>query len=146
MPKLAWNFVLAALVILALSACSSSDEKEEVTETQEYYFLESLQLVEQAGKSLQRKAKTQQDIQQALATMDRGLKLAFEVESTFLKQLDVRLSKNYQRYFVKGVEDYRLGVEASDREQQQNGLRLLSQWAEFWKAAKPRVDAKLHSQ
>ncbi len=146
MPKLAWNFILTALLILSLSACSPSDEKEEVTETQKYYFLESLQRIEQAGRSLQVKSKTQQEVLQALALMDQGLKLAFQVENVFLKQLDARLGKNYQRYFVKGVEDYRLGIEAGDREQQQNGLRLLAKWAEFWKAAKPGVDAKLHSQ
>jgi len=146
MPKLAWNFILTALLILALSACSPSDEKESVTETQKYYFLESLELVEQAGRSLQRNSKTQQEVQQALALMDQGLKLAFQVENVFLKQLDARLGKNYQRYFVKGVEDYRLGIEAGDREQQQNGLSLLAKWAEFWKAAKPGVDAKLYYQ
>ncbi len=117
-----------------------------MSETQKYYFVESLKLVEQAGRSLQVENKTQQDIQQALALMDEGLKLAFEVEDEFLKLLDARLGKNYQRYFVKGVEDYRLGIEAADREQQQNGLRLLAQWAEFWTTVKPAVDVKLRPQ
>lgn len=146
MRKLAGNLILAALAIFVLSACSSSDDEEALSETQKYYFLESLQLVEQAGRSLQSKSLSQQDIRQALAIMDQGLKLAFQVESKFLKQLDARLGKNYQRYFVKGVEDYRLGIEAGDREQQQNGLRLLGQWAEFWAAVKSIVDMKLHPQ
>lgn len=135
-----------AIVILTLAACSSSDEQEVVTETQKYYFLESLQLVEQAGRSLQRKSKTQQDIQGALSRMDQGLKLAFQVENKFLKQLDARLGKNYQRYFIKGIEDYRLGIEAGDRAQQQNGLRLLAQWAKFWAASQSSVEAKLDPQ
>jgi hypothetical protein len=146
MRRLAGNLVLAALAIFALSACSPSDDEETVSETQKYYFLESLQLVEQAGRSLQGESRTQQDIRQALAIMDQGLKLAFQVENKFLKQLDVRLGKNYQRYFVKGVEDYRLGIEAGDREQQQNGLRLLARWAKFWASVKPAVDLKLHPQ
>ena len=144
MPGQVRIFSLAVLAIIALSACSSSEEEKVVTESQKYYFLESLRLVEQAGRSLQRKAKTQEDVQQALAIMDQGLKLAFQVENNFLKQLDARLGKNYQRFFVKGVEDYRLGIEAGDLQQQQNGLRLLSQWAEFWTAAQATVDAKLH--
>lgn len=146
MRKIAGKLILAALAILALSACSPSDDEEPLSETQKYYFLESLKLVEQAGRSLQGESRTQQDIRQALSTMDQGLKLAFRVESEFLKQLDARLGKNYQRYFVKGIEDYRLGIEAGDRKQQQNGLRLLAQWAEFWALAQPGVEVKLHPQ
>ena len=146
MSQLAWNVLVTAFLIFALSACSSSEEEKVATDTQKYYFQESLKLVEQAGKNLQRESKTQQDVQQALATMDEGLKLAFQVRNEFLTQLDARLGKNYQRYFVKGVEDYRLGIEAGDRGQQQNGLRLLSQWADFWTTAQSAINAKLNPQ
>ena len=146
MPKLAWKLLVTAFLIFALSACSSSDEEKVVTDGQKYYFQESLKLVEQAGKNLQRESKTQQDVQQALVTMDEGLKLAFQVRNEFLNHLDARLGKNYQRYFVKGVEDYRLGIEAGDRAQQQSGLRLLSQWADFWTTAQSAINAKLNPQ
>ena len=133
-------------VLLLLSACSESDEVSKVSETQKYYLLESLNLVEQAGRALQGSDLTDASIQQALETMDRGLKLAFQVETGFLDSLDVRLGKNYQRYFVKGVENYRLGIEAADRAQQQQGLEQLGQWAEFWSAEQSAIKVKLQSQ
>ena len=138
---LAWM----AAVLLLLSACSESDEVSKVSETQKYYLLESLNLVEQAGRALQAGDLTETGIRQALETMDRGLKLAFQVETGFLDNLDVRLGKNYQRYFVKGVENYRLGIEAADRAQQQQGLEQLGQWAEFWSAEQSAIKSKLQS-
>ena len=133
-------------VLLLLSACSDSDETSKVSETQKYYLLESLNLVEQAGRVLQAKDLSQAKIQQALETMDRGLKLAFQVETEFLNNLDLRLGKNYQRYFVKGVENYRLGIEAGVQAQQQQGLEQLGQWAKFWSAEQSAIKAKLQSQ
>ena len=133
-------------VLLLLSACTESDETSKVSETQKYYLLESLNLVEQAGRILQAKDLSQAKIQQALETMDQGLKLAFQVETEFLDDLDLRLGKNYQRYFVKGVENYRLGIEAGDATQQQQGLEQLGQWAEFWSAEQSAIEAKLQSR
>jgi hypothetical protein len=133
-------------VLLLLSACSESDQPSKVSETQKYYLLESLNLVEQAGRVLQAKDLSQARIQQALETMDQGLKLAFQVETEFLDNLDLRLGKNYQRYFVKGVENYRLGIEAGDAIQQQQGLEQLGQWAEFWSAEQSAIEAKLQSR
>jgi hypothetical protein len=132
------------LITLLLSACSEKEDGDIVSETQKYYFLESLKLVEQAGRELQSSGLTQAKISQALETMDQGLRLAFQVENDFLNALDARLGKNYQRYFVKGVETYRLGIEAGVQGDQQAGLQLLSQWAEFWSATQATVNAKLH--
>jgi hypothetical protein len=137
-------FTWMGAVLLMLCACSESDEVSKVFETQKYYLLESLNLVEQAGRTLQDSELTQAKIKQALETMDRGLKLAFQVETGFLDSLDVRLGKNYQRYFVKGVENYRLGIEAADQAQQQLGLDQLGQWARFWAAEQTAIKAKLH--
>ena len=137
---------LVWLAVFSLSACTGSDDAESVSQTQKYYFLESLGMVESAGRQLQAKGLTAEELQTALATMDEGLKLAFQVEAAFLDQFDPRLSKNYQRYFVKGVESYRLGIEAGDRLEQQQGLKLLSQWAAFWSEAQQPVNAKLQVQ
>ena len=138
-------FAWMGVVLLLLCACSESDEVVKVSETQKYYLLESLNLVEQAGRALQDSELTQSKIKQALETMDRGLKLAFEVETGFLDSLDVRLGKNYQRYFVKGVENYRLGIEAADQAQQQLGLDQLGQWAGFWAVEQTAIKAKLNA-
>ena len=161
-------------VALMLAACSDKDEggavpgtQKVVTEiqktvpgtqkavsatqkaesgTQKYYFLESVKLVELAGRTLQVGGMTtQRKINEALEMMDKGLKLAFQVETSFLKSLDARLGKNYQRYFVKGIETYRLGIEAGVQSDQQAGLQLLGQWAEFWSAENKAIRAKLRS-
>ena len=131
------------LITLLLSACSETDDDKSVSETQKYYFLQSLELVEQAGRELQSSGLTQARVIEALKTMDQGLKLAFQVENNFLNAVDVRLGKNYQRYFVKGVETYRIGIEAGDKSDQQAGLKLLGQWAVFWSAEQGAIIAKL---
>jgi hypothetical protein len=140
----AYHLFWVLLITLLLSACSEKDDGDTVSETQKYYFLESLKLVEQAGRELQSSGLTQIRITQALETMDQGLRLAFQVENDFLNALDARLGKNYQRYFVKGVETYRLGIEAGVQSDQQAGLKLLSQWAGFWSANEAEINAKLH--
>jgi hypothetical protein len=131
------------LITFLLSACSDEDDEKSASETQKYYFLESLKLVEQAGRELQSSGLTQAKIIDALKTMDEGLKLAFQVESKFLDSLDARLGKNYQRYFVKGVETYRIGIEAGDKGDQHAGLELIGQWAGFWSAEQEAINAKL---
>jgi len=132
------------LLIAILSACSDKEDGGSASYTQKNYFLESLNLVEQAGRELQSSGLTQAKIINALKTMDQGLKLAFQVEKPFLDALDARLNKNYQRYFVKGVETYRIGIEAGDKSDQQSGLKLLRQWSEFWSAEQVAITAKLN--
>ncbi len=129
------------LLLVFLAACSSDDELDSTS--QQYYFLEALQQVEAGGRQLQTADLSQEDLLQALAMLDQGLKLAFEVKRDFLNQLDLRLGKNFQRYFIKGVENYRLGIEAGDTAQQRQGLQLLVQWGEFWKLERDAILARL---
>ena len=135
-----WVLLLATLL---LSACTSEDNNQVESQTQQYFFLESLQRIEQAGQILQRSDATQQQLQQAITAMDDGIKLAFQVEARFLDQLDPRLGKNYQRYFIAGVEAYRIGIELRDPEQQRQGLMLLSQWGTFWGAEQASIKARM---
>lgn len=125
-----WFFLLICL----LAACDSDRQKDN-TESQRFYFVESLSLVESAGVQLQDPSLSAEAVSAALERMDDGLKMAFEVKAEFLDRYDPRLSKNYQRYFVKGIESYRLGIEAGDADEQKSGLRLLAQWADFWSQA-----------
>lgn len=136
------GLIVSGLLAILLAACSSSDD-DRLQREQKYYFLESLTQVETGGRRLQSAGLDQQSLQEALAMLDQGLKLAFEVEREFLDQLDLRLGKNYQRYFIKGVENYRIGIEAGDEEQQREGLRLLSQWAQFWQAEQVAIQSRL---
>ena len=130
------------LAILILSACSP----DKPDETQKFYFLESMAQVENAGRQLQRADLKDDEVRQALAAMDEGIKLAFLVKAEFLDQFDPRLSKNYQRYFVKGVEAYRLGIEAGDVDGQKSGLQLLSQWANFWNEVRDVITSRMESK
>ena len=136
--------ILVCLLSGILAACSSSSEEDEISRDQKYYFLESLKQVEAGGRQLQTPDLEQAELVQALTMLDQGLKLAFQVERKFLDELDLRLGKNFQRYFVKGVENYRVGIEAGDEAQQQEGLKLLARWAEFWHAEREVIEARLN--
>jgi len=134
------NIFCVWLVVFTLSACSDSDQADS---SQKYYFLESLAVIESAGRKLQNQSITKDQLEEVLNSMDQGLKLAFQVEADFLVSLDPRLAKNYQRYFVKGVETYRLGIEAGDSAEQKQGLALLSQWSSFWAEAGGQITANI---
>ncbi len=136
--------ILVCLLLGMLAACSSSTEDDEISRDQKYYFLESLKQVEAGGRQLQSPDLEQAELVQALTMLDQGLKLAFQVERKFLDELDLRLGKNFQRYFVKGVENYRVGIEAGDEAQQQEGLKLLARWAEFWNAEREAIEVRLN--
>ena len=133
--------LLACLLALLLVGCWSDDEP--AAKDQKYYFLESLNQVEAGGKRLRSPDLDRESMNEALAMLDQGLRLAFEVKRDFLDELDLRLGKNFERYFIKGVENYRLGIEAGDEQQQREGLRLLSLWAEFWTAEQEAIRNRL---
>jgi hypothetical protein len=123
--------LLLALLLAQLLACSS-DEDPPISADQAYYFVESLKQVESGGRQLQAPNLDEAGVEAALSMLDQGLKLAFQVKRDALDRLDLRLGKNFQRYFIEGVENYRLGIEAGDEEQQLRGLKLLARWGEFW--------------
>ena len=133
--------LIACLLALSLASCWSDEDK--VSDSQKYYFLESLKQVEEGGKRLRSPDLDQQAMNEALGMLDQGLRLAFEVDREFLDGLDLRLGKNFERYFVKGVENYRLGIEAGDEQQQREGLRLLARWSEFWQAEQAAIRKRL---
>lgn len=137
------------LLALLLTACSRPDEtksKVDVSKTQTQYFLESLKLVEQAGRQLQSDNPTQVLLEKAMSGMDAGMLLAFKVDAAFLNQQDVRLGKNYQRYFIEGVQTYRLGIEAADQSEQKKGLALLNRWAQFWSNSQTTILQSLQTR
>ena len=126
-----------------LFACDSEKIKQTEFSLQQNKFLLSLELVESAGKMLQVPGIKQAEIDNALLKMDQGIELAFEVNPEFLKRLDIRLPKLYSEMFISGIQNYRLGVESSNREKQLEGLRLLSLWSRFWLAEKRNIQDKL---
>jgi len=138
LPMQRW---LLALVLASLLACTA-DEPPISTE-QAYFFVEALRQVENGGRQLQTAGLDEAGLKAALATLDQGLKLAFEVDPQGLDKLDLRLGKNFQRYFIAGVENYRLGIEAGDDEQQRKGLQLLMHWSEFWTQERAAILAQL---
>ncbi|MGD8347620.1 MAG: hypothetical protein PVI79_00215 [Gammaproteobacteria bacterium] len=133
--------LIACLLALSLASCWSDEDK--VSDSQKYYFLESLKQVEEGGRRLRTPDLDRQAMNEALGMLDQGLRLAFEVDREFLDGLDLRLGKNFERYFVKGVENYRLGIEAGDEQQQREGLRLLARWSEFWQAEQAAIRKRL---
>ena len=146
MKQLHWRWLLQrlllALVLAQLLGCTSAEDPL-ISEQQAYYFVESLKQVEAGGQRLQSTNLDEASLKTALQMLDQGLKLAFQVERDSLDQLDLRLGKNYQRYFIEGVENYRLGIEAGDRDQQLRGLKLLTRWGEFWALERDAIMALL---
>ena len=134
--------LLLALLLAQLFACSSSEDLP-ISAAQAYYFVESMKQVESGGRQLQSANLDEAGLLAALSMLDQGLKLAYQVERDSLDRLDLRLGKNFQRYFIEGVENYRLGIEAGDKEQQFKGLNLLKRWAEFWVLERDTVLALL---
>lgn len=134
--------VLLALLLIPLHACSSAEDPP-ISQAQAYFFTESLKQIEAGGRQLQAPDLDETGLRAALEMLDQGLRLAFQVERKGLDRLDLRLGKNYQRYFIEGVENYRLGIEAGDKTQQQEGLRLLARWAEFWVPESDAILARL---
>ena len=154
-PFFRCSFIWTGLIAISLTACSpandagSADESdvslEQVDKSQAYYFLESLKLVEQSGRQLKDLNRTKTSIDQALSHMDASMALAFEVNSSFLDKLDVQLRENYERYFIDGVQTYRLGVEATDQDEQKKGLVLLNYWTQFWGSNQAAILQKIPS-
>ena len=134
--------LLLALVLAQLLACSSSEDPS-ISADQAYFFGESMKQVETGGRKLQAADLDEAGLNAALGMLDQGLKLAFQVERDSLDRLDLRLGKNFQRYFIEGVENYRLGIEAGDKEQQLKGLNLLARWGEFWAQERDTILALL---
>ena len=132
-------------LLLGLISCDSRQDDAKIEE-QRYYFLEALRQVENGGQKLQLADMSQAQMSEALGNLDDGLKLAFQVERSFLDELDLRLGKNFERYFIKGVENYRIGIEAADKSQQMAGLQLLQQWSRFWQTAQSTILAQLNPQ
>jgi hypothetical protein len=135
------HWLLALLLAATLAGCSGEDPP--ISSEQAYYFVESLKQVEAGGRRLQAADLDEAELHAALAMLDQGLKLAFEVEPAELDKLDLRLGKNFRRYFIAGVENYRLGIEAGDDEQQREGLQLLARWGEFWAQERDAVLVQL---
>ncbi len=134
---LIWALIIG--VVLWLNGCEDGRIEDTERAIQQNYFLQSLSLVESAGQILMRPQLSDDDVQRAMQRMDLGLEQARKVDDGFLKQLDPRLADEYRDKFIKGVEEYRLGVESSDRERQLQGLGRLGQWGEYWKRLKPEV-------
>jgi hypothetical protein len=136
---------LPLLLVFLLNACESEKIKQTEFSIQQNYFLQSIELVEAAGLKLQAPELKKLDVEQAIQQMDQGLMQAFEVERKFLRKLDLRLPKFYNELFISGVEQYRLGMETANRQQQLDGLELLSRWGQYWIQEKSNIQQKLMS-
>jgi hypothetical protein len=135
--------LLLVFICIQLLACSPSQDDPLISDSQRYYFVEALKQVEIGGRQLQSAGLDETALNAALAMLDQGLKLAFQVERESLDRLDLRLGKNFQRYFIAGVENYRIGIEAGDEVQQRQGLQQLARWAEFWNQEGEAIQAKI---
>ena len=141
------RLVAKTLLLLALGLALLGCETEKVQQTQsgiqQNLFLQALALVENGGGLLQTANPEPAAIDRAMQQMDQGLAQAYQVDASFLEQLDIRLPKHFSESFIAGVENYRLGVESSNRDQQLLGLDRLARWADFWSKEKSGILLKM---
>lgn len=138
-----YKFYLMMVFSLLLAGCDTDKIRETELALQKNLFMQSIQLIESAGSQLQIQGLTEDNLVKAMAVLDEALKKAYQVQPDFLGKLDARMPKLYQDYLIKGVEDWRIGVEASDRAQQVDGLKLLQQWEQFWEQQQSDVLTRL---
>lgn len=138
LPAILWLCIAGLLI-----GCEQAKKPDTEFSIQQNLFLQSISLVEHAGSLLQNPQVSQADIDKAMLEMDQGLSHAFQVEDQFLSNIDPRLPKFYTRVFIPGVEQYRLGVEAADKQKQLDGLNKLSQWGQFWLPLQPEIHNRL---
>jgi hypothetical protein len=119
-------------LIALLSACDTTPNKGSISQIQARLFTDSLQQVSDAGRQLQQPLADSLAFESILKKMDEGLGLAYQVEAATLDLLHNDLAKRFNRQFIKGVEEYRIGIEAGDETTQKNGLLLLQQWTSYW--------------
>lgn len=142
-PKLIRLLLISVLIntLLILSAC----EKEPILvdfKRQSSHFLQSLELAQQANQILQ---SNKTPFAKAFDHLDQAMSHAFELNQIFLNELEPRLYHHYSAYFMKGIELYRLGVEAVDAKQQKQGLVLLKNWWDYWQQNQKSILQKLKS-
>jgi hypothetical protein len=126
-------FLISFIGLLALlSACDTSPDKPLISQVQAQFFTDSLQQITDAGEQLQQPSADAQTFESILQKMDEGLGLAYQVDVSTLNLLHEDLAKRFNRQFIKGVEEYRIGIEAGDEAIQKNGLFLLQQWTGYW--------------
>ncbi len=138
-----WHYALFLMVVFQLSACESEQQQPIEQNIQGKLFLESVEQIEAAGTALQQQGLTQLKISQAMQQMDMGLRQAFQVETAFLNRLDKQLARYYADFFINGVEKYRIGVESSNQQIQEEGLKLLGLWGQYWTTKKNMIRQKL---
>jgi hypothetical protein len=130
------------LGLLFLISCTT-DVKPPEYQTQRTFFLNGIEQVQQASALLQKNNATSAELTQAMALLDKAMMNVNSVEVSFLKWLDAGLYQAFTAYLAKGIENYRLGVELEDREQQAKGIELLQRWWGVWQLKKPAVLIKL---
>ena len=95
---------ITSLFLAALLLFGCSDEPDiEIDEAQKYLFLESLKQIETGGGMLQMASGDQVIYGKAIAVIDEGLRLAFQVRRDFLDQFDLRLGRNYRLCSSRGL-------------------------------------------
>lgn len=128
--------------LLFLMSCSS-DVKPPEYDVQRSFFLNTIEQVQQGGALLQQRTLSDTDIKAAMALLDSAMMDANAVEASFLKWMDSGLYQAFAGYLLKGIENYRLGVELEDKEQQAKGIAQLQRWWQFWQLKRPAILKKL---
>ena len=137
---------LFLIVGLFLLTSCTPDVKPVEYQAQRTFFLNASEQVNQAGNLLQQPKLSNMGIKKALSLLDGAMIDVNSVEASFLKWLDAGLYQAFSAYLAKGIEDYRLGVELEDPEQQAKGIKALQKWWVFWQLKRPAILEQLDAE
>ena len=138
----AWAVVLWLMLGLLLTACQQTAKPADFMAQREF-FNSAIKQAQQAGTLLQSQPDAQH-IAQAMSQLDQAMVNANSVEPAFLQWLDQGLYQAFSAYFIKGIENYRLGVEGSDQQLQAKGIQQLQHWWSYWQQHQAKIEQQLH--
>ena len=132
-----WLFL--SQIVYILSACDSEPKAINYPEEQKLLLLDAINEIHQAGLTLRSNTLSQTEVEQVLIDMDNGLQKAWQVNQQLLLRLHPDMPQIFDDAFIKGVEQYRIGVEGADTSMQKQGLLLLNKWGDFWEKNHPQI-------
>jgi hypothetical protein len=131
-------WLLSWLVILPLVGCSP-EPFPEAYRVDRQAFLEAVSMIEEAGIMLQQSQDGELPVEVAVNYLEQGMFTGYRVREAFLEYTYPQLNAMYNNELLPGAEAYIRGVREGDLEAQNEGIRKVGRWMEFWKANREEI-------
>ena len=130
-------------VFLCLTACSDNPFPKELV-SDRYAFVDSLRLIESAGPDLLKHEAGSPQFLVAVEQLETGYKAGFRVRDVFLDYVNPEIKVAYNKYLLRGTENYVEGVREGNAVLQEKGQQQVKFWFDYWNENKTQVLAKLN--